>query len=131
MLNAVWKPLQCDGNAVRCPSNRRIGGERISRLSRTRYSVITFGLLLVLLVWTLAQGYIKMWMFFKGCSLKHATKILVNVPILTFFSIIINWKQENDICKKITIRILSKFSTKKMYMRKAMGPSFNQKLVVL
>ena len=72
------------------------------RVHRGRYTlaclalVITFGLLWVLLVW---RKDIKMWMFYKECSLEHATKILVKVSILNFFSII-KWKQENNICKK-------------------------------
>jgi len=71
------------------------------RVHRGRYTlaclalVITFGLLWVLLVW---RKDIKMWMFYKECSLEHATKILVKVSILNFFSII-KWKQENNICK--------------------------------
>lgn len=38
--------------------------------------ILTLGLLLVLLVW---RKDIKMWMFYKECSLEHASKILVKV----------------------------------------------------
>ena len=72
------------------------------RVHRGRYTlsclalVITFGLLWVLLVW---RKDIKMWMFYKECSLEHATKILVKVSILNFFGLL-NWEQENEIWKK-------------------------------
>ena len=134
MLNAVHQEAVAMGRKRGSKQNKidefEVKGYRVHR---GRYTlaclalVITFGLLWVLLVW---RKDIKMWMFYKECSLEHATKILVKVSILTFFSII-NRKQENNISKKKSLRILSEFSTKKMYMRKDTGPSCNLKLVVL
>ena len=135
MLNAVQEAIamgrKCGSIPVKI-NEFEVKGYRVHRGRYTLASLaclglgITFGLLLVLLV---RRKDINIWMFYKECSLEHTTKILVKVPILTFFSII-NRKQENNISKKKSLRILSEFSTKKTYMRKDMGTSCNLKLVV-
>jgi hypothetical protein len=105
MLNAVLEAIamgrKCGSIPVKI-NEFEVKGYRVHRGRYTLASLaclalgITFGLLLVLLV---RRKDIKIWMFYKECSLEHTTKILVKVPILTFFSII-NRKQENNISKK-------------------------------
>nr|CAH0101725.1 unnamed protein product [Daphnia galeata] len=85
MLNAVQEAIAMGRKCGSIPVKINEFEVKGSRVHRGRYTLaslaclalgITFGLLLVLLV---RRKDIKIWMFYKECSLEHTTKILVKL----------------------------------------------------